>query len=108
MNVVLICGCWGREEEGFVSCSGASNIILDLGKNTERNKQIIDFLDNVYKIFDRPLYNNVHTAIFNIQEKFSDKGKPVFKEALFKRIEGFCIQHIKCGLYLRLEMKEEE
>lgn len=106
MNIILCVGCWGRTEDGFCSCNGINNRILDLSKNTERNVKIIDHLDTIYKLFDKPLYNNVHTAVWNIQEKYSEKGKPVFRESLFKRIEEFCIMHAKCGLYLRLEIKE--
>ncbi|MFA5048389.1 MAG: hypothetical protein WC516_05210 [Patescibacteria group bacterium] len=107
MNVILCIGCWGRIEEEFCSCSGINNKILDLSKDTDRNIQIANYLDTIYRLFDKPLYNNVHTAVWNIQEKFSEKGKPVFKETLFKRIEDFCIMHAKCGLYLRLELKEK-
>lgn len=107
MNVILCIGCWGRIEEEFCSCSGINNKILDLSKDTDRNIQIANYLDTIYRLFDKPLYNNVHTAVWNIQEKFSEKGKPVFKETLFKRIEDFCIMHAKCGIYLRLELKEK-
>ena len=107
MNIILEIGCWGRTEENFCTCSGVSNEILDLSKNTGRNVEIIDYLDKTYKLFDRPLYNNVHTAVWNIQEKFSEKINPVFKEALFKRIENFCLLHAKCGLYLRLKLEEQ-
>jgi hypothetical protein len=107
MKITLILGCWGREKEGFVSCPSISNEILDLTKNSSRNIQIKDYLDSYFKLFDRPLYNNVHTAIWNIQDKFSEKGDPVFPEIKFRYIEEFCINHSKCGLFLRLELKGE-
>lgn len=106
MNIIVVIGCWGREEDGFVSCNGVSNEILDLSKGSGRNTKISNYLDEIYKLFDKPLYNNVHTAIWNIQEKFSEKGNPVFKEGLFKKIEEFCLSHHKCGLYLRLKLEE--
>ncbi len=107
MKIVLILGCWGREREGFVACPSISNEILDLTKNSQRNVKIKDYLDSHFKLFDRPLYNNVHTAVWNVQEKFSEKGNPVIPEVKFRYIEEFCIEHAKCGLYLRLELKEE-
>lgn len=104
--IVLVLGCWGREEKGFCLCNSISNEILDLSKSSDRNSQILDILDARYKLFDRPLYKNIHTAIWNIQEKFSQVGDPVFTKEFFKCLEEFCIAHKKCGLYLRLELKE--
>ena len=105
MKVELILGCWGREQNNFSCCSGTSNVILDITKNTEKNVAIAEFLDKVYNLFDKPLYSNAHTAIWNIQDKFSTKGKPVFQDQFFKQMEEFCILHKKCGVYLRLNMQ---
>ena len=107
MRLFLILGCWGREEDGFISCSGISNKILELTQQTERNRMIIDFLDDTYRLFDKPLYSNVHTALFGIQDKFSSTGFPVFSKVEFHRIEAFCQMHAKCGLYLKLGLEEE-
>ena len=106
MTVVLILGCWGREELGFKTCCGVKNIILDITKKSNLNIEISQYLDSHYNLFTKPLYSNIHTAIFNIQNKFSEKGKPVFEEKKFKLMEEFCIIHRKCGLYLKLELKE--
>ena len=59
------------QHTGIALCLGCENEILDLSNNTERNIAIADYLDSNYGLFDRPLYNNVHTAVFNIQEKGS-------------------------------------
>jgi len=107
MKVFLSLGCWGRTEEKFAICNGVTNQILDITKKSDRNISIAKYLDSHFKLFDRPLYNNVHTAIWNIQELFSIKGNPVFNDHFFKRMEEFCIVHRKCGLFLRLEMQEE-
>jgi len=106
MKVILMLGCWGREDFGLKKCSGVENEILDITKNSERNVEMAQYLDSHYKLFDKPLYSNIHTAIFNLQDKFSIKGKPVFEEKFFKMIEEFCIMHRKCGLYLRLDLIE--
>ena len=106
MRLFLILGCWGRKEEDFMSCSGISNKILELTKQNERNRAIIDFLDENYRLFDKPLYNNVHTALFGIQDKFSLTGNSVFSKVEFHRIETFCQMHVKCGLYLKLGLEE--
>jgi hypothetical protein len=107
MKIILVLGCWGRENYEVISCPGVSNEILDLTKSNDKNLSIQNYLDTHFKLFDRPLYNNVHTAVWNIQEKFSERGKPVIPELKFKFIEEFCIDHAKCGLYLRLELKDE-
>ena len=107
MRVVLILGCWGREVDGFVCCGGVANEILDITKNSERNLQVAELLDKVYGLFDKPLYNNVHTAIWTIQDKFSSTNNMIFSEKIFKFMEEFCVSHRKCGIYLRLDIKKE-
>jgi hypothetical protein len=107
MRVVLVFGCWGREKDGFVSCGGVTNDILDITAGSERNTAIAEYLDSHFSMFDRPLYNNVHTVLWNLQEKFGVKGNPVFEEKKFKRMEEFCMDHRKCGLFLRLDIREE-
>lgn len=108
MRVELILGCWGREKDNFSSCSGTKNVILDITKNTEKNVLIAEFLDKVYGLFDKPLYSNVHTALWSLQDKFSEIGKPIFPVNLFKQIEEFCILHKKCGVYLRLNVQDQD
>ncbi len=108
MKIILVLGCWGREYHGFSLCGAVKNNILDITKSSERNLKISEYLDSNFKIFDKPLYNNVHTAIWNIQDRFSIRGDPVFQDIVFRSMEEFCIIHAKCGLYLRLEMEEEK
>lgn len=105
MEIILTLGCWGSKSGDFCLCSGIENEILNLTKNTDLNKDICDYLDKNFKIFDRPLYNNVHTAIWNIQEKFSNSNKNIFDDNYFKLLENFCVLHAKCGLYIRLIIK---
>lgn len=106
MRTVLVLGCWGRTEEGFCTCNGVSNQILDVSVKTEQIRKVTDYLDNTLHLYDKPLYNNVHTVLFNIQDKFGEKTKPIFKESLFRIMENFCLMHARCGLYLRLELVE--
>src|SRR5574342_407722 len=102
MKLYLVLGCWGRGDE-FKFCGGVSNRILDLTLHSAVNTSITNTLDTTFKLFDRPLYNNVHTAIWSIQDKYSEAGKPVFHN--FKQLEEFCILHSKCGVFLKLELK---
>lgn len=103
---MLVLGCWGRSEEDFCTCNGVSNQILDLSIKSEQIRRVSDYLDDVLKLYDKPLYNNIHTVLFNIQDKFSEKTRPIFKESVFRYMEDFCLMHAKCGLYLRLELIE--
>lgn len=107
MNIVLVLGCWGRNDFGFNSCNSVENIILDITQSSKINTEIVEYLDSHYKLFDKPLYTNIHTVLFGIQDKFSIKGKPVFEKNFFKAMEEFCIMHRRCGLYLRLDLIEE-
>ena len=100
-RLILILGCWGIKYDKLTLCNGVRNEILDLSNKSERNKNISDYLDSNFRMFDKPLYNNVHTAIWNIQNKFSQID-PIFDN--FKQIEEFCIFHSKCGLFLKLEI----
>jgi len=107
MKIILVLGCWGREYHGFKLCNSVKNDILDMTKSSERNQKISEYLDSNFKIFDKPLYNNVHTAVWNIQDKFSVKGDLVFQDIVFRSMEEFCILHSKCGIFLRLELRDE-
>jgi hypothetical protein len=106
MLLKLILGCWGRENIGLIMCPSVENQILDLTKKTEQNILISDYLDNVYHLFDKPLKSNVHTAIYNIQQKFSTLSNDVFQKKYFLYLEEFCYVHTKCGLYLKLKLEK--
>lgn len=106
MKAILVLGCWGQKEGHITLCNGIKNDILDITSSTEQNISIGQYLDNVYKLCEKPIYKNIHTALWNIQEKFSLVGKPVFNDKFFKQLEDFCIRHNRCGLYLSLELRE--
>ena len=107
MNIYLILGCWGHEENQFTLCPSIENKILDLSKKTQINLDILNFL-NSYKLFDQILRSNVHTLIYNLQTKFSTKINKVFDNDYYKLLENFCIQHKRCGVYARLLIEEEK
>jgi hypothetical protein len=89
-------------------CRGAESEILDLTAGTETNIAMANHLDSVYHLFDKPLRNNVHTALYSLQDKFSQKGRPVFQEEHYRHLEEFCVMHAKCGLFLRLKLEEDQ
>jgi len=99
-------GCCGMKHGNLQICSGVENEVLDITDGTERNRAIAKHLDEVYRLFDRPLHGNVHTALFSVQENFSEKCNTVFPQKFFEHLEEFCKMHAKCGLYLRLRLEE--
>lgn len=68
---------------------------------------VADHLDSVYHLFDRPLYSNVHTALYSLQERLARDGRTVFPGEQYRRLETFCVMHAKCGLFLRLRLEED-
>ena len=108
MKLFLEMGCWGTEKNGLILCKGTGNKILDLTRRSKRNLAIEDYLDSHLKLFDRPLYNNIHTALFQLQDKFSEKGNPLFGKDYYALLEKFCVMHKSCGLYLKLVLESDE
>jgi hypothetical protein len=94
MNLEI--GCWGLKKDDFVLCSSVKNIILDFSINNNINLNILNFLNEQYKLINKPLYVNVHSALWNLNNKFEVFGLK------FKLIEEFCIKHKHCGVYLRI------
>ena len=108
MKIYLVLGCWGRKSGDFNLCNGVKNNILDLSEKTKRNIDIVKHLDSIYNIMKKPIYRNVHTAIFSIKNNFDESGKNVFTDNEMKNIESFCTMHAKCGLYLKLDVRKED
>jgi hypothetical protein len=88
-------------------CGGVENEILDLTGGSGMSTAIVDHLDNIYHLFDRPLYSNVHTALYSLQERLAKDGKTVFPDERYRLMEEFCVMHAKCGLFLRLKLGED-
>jgi len=107
MRLLLVLGCWGQKHGDVELCRGVENDILDLTAKTERNMAAVAMLDECYHLFDRPLYNNVHTAIYTLCERFNERINPLFTQERFGILERFCVMHAKCGLFLRLRTEED-
>jgi hypothetical protein len=87
-------------------CGGVENEILDLTEGSEMNTTVANHLDSIYHLFDKPLYSNVHTALYSLQDKLAKDGRAVFTDEQYRRLEAFCVMHAKCGLFLRLKLEE--
>jgi len=106
MRVILVLGCWGRKHGEFQMCRSVENEILDLTDGGEMRVAVVNHLDSVYHLFDKPLYSNVHTALYSLQDKLAKDGRTVFQADQYRLLEAFCIIHAKCGLFLRLKLEE--
>ncbi|KKL92217.1 hypothetical protein LCGC14_1886910 [marine sediment metagenome] len=105
MKGYTILGCDGRQDDGFKTCSGVRNIILDLEKieASENYLELIKYLDKVPKIFDGPCFKPhiISNAICKMYEMgyISDK--------LHQYIAHFYGMHRLCGLILECCPKEK-
>lgn len=102
-SLYLILGCYGREDDGFVSCSTVKNKILKLYPELERGDELFEYIEWL-RLFQRPLrdYNAVRRVVFNIQEKYYQNFNPIWTKKQFRLIENFTLVHKMCGLYLEL------
>ena len=104
MKVVILLGCEGRQDNGFVFCRGAENIILDLEKhqNSENYPKLIDYVKNTVKLLDGPCckYNVVSNTLY----KFYEFGYT--NDIQYKYIVSFINLHKACGIILKARIKE--
>jgi hypothetical protein len=106
MKAYLVLGCNGHmDQDGFLSCSGVDNPILDLSNipKDERDKAV-KFLNDVCGLFDGPVYE--HNKAINIVDMFYRDMGLISEDILFK-IQNFTRMHKICGMYLILIMKED-
>lgn len=103
MNALLVLKCEGYQQNGFYLCHSVKNTILDLQDivNSDNYYEIIQYLDNVVKIFDGLCnkYNIITNAIYKLyQLGFID-------DELYQNISYFYKVHAKCSLILECEVK---
>lgn len=105
----LVLGCFGRQDDGFVSCSATENTILRLNDQIHNYNEVMDYLDNC-RLFDRPTFefNSVRHIVNYLQERFDQVHKKLWSENKFKTYQSFVINHRNCGVYLRLLPIEEK
>lgn len=104
MKAVILLICEGREDNGFRFCSGVENLILDLDglETTENYLALIEYLNKVPKVFDRPCCKS--HAVSNAIYKLWEMG--YIDDELYKRVGDFYKFHHRCGLILKAKPKE--
>ncbi len=102
-RVYLILGCFGRNDNGFVTCNSIENKILEVSPSLERIDEFLAYIDFL-QLPARPLsdYNAIRRALFKIQDKFYQNIKPIWSERYFRLIENFTLIHKSCGIYLKI------
>ena len=101
MKAVILLGCDGRQDNGFVLCRGVNNIVLNLDKRqySENYAQLSEYIEKVAKLFNGPCCAT--NIIVNALYKFYELG--FLNELQYKYITLFVQMHKTCGLVLKLE-----
>jgi hypothetical protein len=105
----IVLGCFGRADDGFVSCGSIENVILEVGPSLHCYSDVMEYLDGC-QLFDRPVldYNAVRHFIFNMQSRFDQVVKKLWTEKQFTLYQKFVIDHKDCGVFIRLELSDEQ
>ncbi len=103
MKAVILLGCDGRTDNGFIFCRGAENIILDLEKHqySENYPRLIEYLKDTIKLFDGACCK--HNVVSNALYKFYELGYS--NDTQYKYIINFTNFHKACGLILKIKQK---
>lgn len=99
----LVLGCFGREDDGFISCPSVENRILKLDDSLVYIDDVMDYLDSM-SLFDRHMLdiNAIRHLIYNLQDRFDQKVKRLWTEQEYHLLERFIHTHRPCGLYAKL------
>ena len=107
-ELYLVLGCFGRTDDGFVSCAGVENRILRLHPSMEHCNDIMDYMDGC-NLFDKMMLNTnaIRHFIFNIQDRFDQPTQKLWSAQRFQLYQKFVIDHKHCGLFLRLDFVDD-
>lgn len=104
----VVLGCFGRQDDGFISCGGIQNNILVIEPKMNNYVSIMDYLDNC-QLFDKTIleYNSIRHFVLNMQDRYDQVVKKLWTEKQFRLYQKFTIDHRDCGLFLKLNLIEE-
>jgi len=108
-DLYIVLGCFGRTDDGFISCTGIQNKILLIQPGMPCYNDIMEYLD-CCSLFSKMMleYNSIRHLIFNLQEKFDMPTKKIWTEKQFKLYQKFTIDHRDCGLFVRLDFADDK
>jgi len=106
-NINIILGCFGRSDDGFVSCKSIENVILTLDPKHPSYNSIMDYLEQC-QLFDKSIleYNAIRHFVINLGARFNSISKPLWSEKKYKLYQKFVIDHRDCGCFVKLKLDE--
>lgn len=101
-------GCFGLNTDNFISCGSVENTILKVNITLYKYNELMDYID-CCRLFDKPLleFNAIRHFIYNLHDRFDQVLKPLWMPKSFELYQKFVINHRHCGLYIKLELPEE-
>jgi len=106
-ELYVVLGCFGLKTDGFVSCAGVENRILQVGEHIGNFNGMMEYFESC-RLFDKSMYefNAIRHFVHNLQDRFDQVavGRPLWSEKQFRLYQEFVIQHRLCGLYIRLHL----
>lgn len=110
-QLYLVLGCFGRSDDGFISCSSCENRILLVHSGLDNYNEIMDYLDNC-ELFSKAAldFNAIRHILQNMQNKFDQvvSSRHLWSEQKIQLFQKFLLEHKSCGLYLKLLLTQEE
>ena len=100
MKGVILLGCEGRQDQGFIFCRGSENIILNLGKCVYSSNylELLEYIEKIAKLKNGPCC--VHHQIMNTLYKFYQLD--FLSEKQYEYINRYTDMHKICGLILKI------
>lgn len=109
-ELYLILGCFGRNDDGFVSCSSCENKILNVNARLDKYNEIMDYLE-ACRLFDRPIfeYSTIAHFIKNMQDRYDQiaVGRRLWSEKQYNLYLKFIAEHKLCGCYVKLALLDQ-
>ena len=108
-EIFLILGCFGLNENDFISCLACENNILKINSSSEYYPEMMDCLDK-YKLFDNPMLdsNGIRNFLSIFRDNFNRIDQILWSENKVKSIYKFINNHKECGLYLKLSFENKK
>lgn len=105
----LLFGCFGRIDDGFISCRGCENNILSVDNYLDKYNDMMSYFDTC-RLFDKPMfdYSAIRHFLHNMQDRFDQisVGRPLWLPTRYRLMEKFSVEHRHCGLYIKLGLVE--
>lgn len=110
-DLYLILGCFGRTDDGFVSCASCENKILKVEPSLDKYNEMMDYFENC-RLFDKPLfeYSAITHFIKNMQDRYDQiaSSRRLWSEKNYNLYLKFLAEHRLCGTYVKLSLLDKK